>query len=244
MSDQNLSKVSDLPVDQVSVPLIKAEKLVKRYVTGENTVTALNHLSIEIPKGKLTILRGKSGSGKTTFLNAIGALDYPDEGSILFDGEEISTLSPHDRDKLRRWKMGFVFQSIALMGDMTAYENIDFNLRIAGMSYQERKERVLECLTLVGLSDRANHLPQELSGGEQQRIAIARAISHKPMVVLADEPTAQLDTQMALRIVRLFLDLVEKEGITVVMLTHDPEMVAVAHKVYTLSDGEVIDEHE
>ena len=223
--------------------IIITNGLYKRYHTRGISVTAVNNLSITIPPEQLTILRGRSGSGKTTLLNMLGALDFPDEGNILFDGSEITSLSSSKRDTLRRTKMGFVFQSIALMGDMTAYENVDFELRIAGIPSKERRERVMECLNRVGLAERSNHLPQELSGGEQQRVAIARAIAHRPLVVFADEPTAQLDTQMGLQIVRLFLELIEKEGITLIMTTHDPEMVAVAHKVYTLADGGIVKEH-
>ena len=222
--------------------ILKTEGLIKRYRTGNTEVTALNNLSISVPSARLTILRGKSGSGKTTLLNMLGALDDPDEGSVFFDGEEITGLPASRRDWFRRIKMGFIFQSIALMGDMTAYENVDFELRIAGMPIKERRERVPECLNRVGLLERANHLPQELSGGEQQRVAIARAISHRPAVVFADEPTAQLDTQMGLQIMRLFLELVENEGITLVMTTHDPAMVDIAHQVYTLKDGGLSDE--
>ena len=220
--------------------MIKTNGLYKRYQTKGTSVIAVNNLSITIPAKQLTILRGRSGSGKTTLLNMLGALDLPDEGKILFDGDEITTLSSIKRDTLRRTKMGFVFQSVALMSDMTAYENVDFELRIAGIPAKKRRERVMECLSRVGLAERSNHLPLELSGGEQQRVAIARAISHRPQVVFADEPTAQLDTQMGLQIVRLFLELIEKEGITLVMTTHDPEMVAIAHKVYTMKDGEVV----
>lgn len=222
--------------------IITARGLTRRFEGASGIVTAVNDLSIAIPKGQLTILRGKSGSGKTTLINLLGTLDQPNEGSIVFDGEEITGLPPKKRDLLRRRKMGFVFQSVALMGDMTAAENVDFELRIAGMSAKARKERVEDCLSKVGLSARTGHLPQELSGGEQQRVAIARAISHSPCVVFADEPTAQLDSQMGLQIMRLFLQLVKEEGITLVMTTHDPEMVQIAHKVYTLKDGEIVDE--
>jgi len=222
--------------------ILTAEGLYKRYQTSAGEVTAVNNVSLSIEPGRLTILRGKSGSGKTTLINLMGTLDYPDEGKIWFDGREITTLSGSARDALRRRQMGFVFQSVALFGEMTAYENIEFEMRISGIKGSECEKRVAECLEMVGLTERAKHVPAELSGGEQQRVAIARAISHRPSIIFADEPTAQLDTQMGLQIIRLFLDLIEKERITLVMTTHDPEIVDIAHCVYTLKDGEVSDE--
>jgi len=222
--------------------ILRTENLYKRYPSSAGVVTAVNNVSIGIQQSSLTILQGRSGSGKTTLINLMGALDYPDEGRIWFDNTEITSLSNKARDAIRRKRMGFVFQSMALMSDMTAYENIEFEMRIAGIAVGERKKRALECLEMVGLSDRASHVPAELSGGEQQRVAIARAISHRPTIVFADEPTAQLDTQMGLRIIRLFLDLVEREGATILMTTHDPELVDIAHHVYNLKDGEVSDE--
>lgn len=223
--------------------IIHTENLYKRYPSNAGVVTAVSNVSIGIEPGKLTIFRGKSGSGKTTLINLLGALDYPDEGKIWFDNKEITTLSGTARDALRRRQMGFVFQSVALIGEMTAYENIEFEMRISGIKGSECDKRVNECLEMVGLLDRAKHTPAELSGGEQQRIAIARAISHRPSVIFADEPTAQVDSQMSIQIIKLFLELVEKEKITLVMTTHDPEIVDIAHTVYTLVDGEILNEH-
>ena len=222
--------------------IIKTENLYRRFTSFSGTVTAVNNVSIEIQPNHLTMLRGKSGSGKTTLINLMGALDYPSEGKIWFGDREITSMSESARNTLRREKMGFVFQSVALMGDMTAYENVEFEMRIAGMKAGERKRRAEECLDMVGLAERMRHMPQELSGGEQQRVAIARAMSHRPVVIFADEPTAQLDTQMGLQIIKLFLDLAQKEGITLVMTTHDPEIMDIAHRVYTLKDGVISDE--
>ena len=222
--------------------IMKTEGLYKRYRSHVGEVIAVNNISIEIEKSKLTILRGKSGSGKTTLINLLGTLDYPDEGKIYFDDKDITTLSAAARDALRRKQMGFVFQSVALFSEMTAYENIEFEMRVSGIRGRECENRVEECLEMVGLSSRAKHIPAELSGGEQQRIAIARAISHHPLIVFADEPTAQLDSQMSLQIMQLFLEMIEKEGITLIMTTHDPEIVDIAHNVYTLNDGVITDE--
>jgi len=150
-------------------------------------------------------------------------------------------MSERKRDALRRSKLGFVFQSVALVSNMSAFENIDFALRIAKYSGKERKKRAEECLDFVGLKKRMKHYPGEMSGGEQQRVAIARAIAHRPMLLLADEPTAELDTTTGLRVVKLFKELVTRENITVVMCTHDPSMMGVADRIFTLEDGVVID---
>ena len=221
--------------------IIRAENLSREFPSGREVVHALREVHMEVESGALTILRGRSGSGKTTLINLIGALDQPTAGRIWFDGQEITGLSEGKRDELRKNNMGFVFQSIALIPMMSAYENIEFGLRVAGFDPGERKDRVEECLSLVGLQKRMHHRPQELSGGEQQRVAIARAIAHRPKVVFADEPTAELDTGMGLQVIKVFRDLVQQEGLTVVMTTHDPSMVGIADRVYTLEDGRITD---
>lgn len=224
-------------------PIIRTENLVRNFNTGKEVVHALKNLDISIAPQTLTILRGRSGSGKTTLINILGALDMPTSGNVFLDNEDITRMSEYKRDELRRKKMGFVFQSVALISMMSAYENVEFGLRISEYNPRERKLRAEECLNLVGLGKRMHHRPHELSGGEQQRVAIARAVAHKPEVIFADEPTAELDTLMGLQVVKLFKSLVEKEGLTVIMTTHDPSMMEIADKVYTLEDGEVIDEH-
>lgn len=221
--------------------IIRTENLVRDFRSGPVIVHALKDVSIEIEKGKLTILRGRSGSGKTTLINLLGALDRPNSGKIFFDGTDITNSGERVKNELRRKKMGFVFQSVALISMMSAYENVEFGLRIAGAGAKGRDERARQCLSLVGLAKRMDHRPHELSGGEQQRVAIARAIAHKPAIVFADEPTAELDTHMGLQVVKLFRDLVELEGLTVVMTTHDPSMIDIADHVLTLEDGEIID---
>jgi putative ABC transport system ATP-binding protein len=167
----------------------------------------------------------------------------PTSGKVFFDDTDITGLVEKERDALRCNHIGFVFQSVALISMMSAYENVEFGLRIAGYNPGERKQRVEECLRMVGLEKRMHHKPSELSGGEQQRVAIARAIAHKPKVIFADEPTAELDTHMGLQIVKLFRNLVDREGVTVLMTTHDPGMMEIADKVFTLEDGEIVDEH-
>jgi putative ABC transport system ATP-binding protein len=212
---------------------ILAENVIRDFSVGREVVHALKDINLEIKPGKLTILRGRSGSGKTTLMNILGALDMPTKGKVVVGSEEITSLSEVARDELRRRKVGFVFQSVALISMMSAYENVEFGLRVAGFDPKVRKKRAEECLDLVGLFKRMDHRPGELSGGEQQRVAIARAISHKPDVVFADEPTAELDTHMGLQVV--------KEGLTVVMTTHDPSMMEIADHVFTLEDGEIVD---
>ena len=221
--------------------IIRAENIGRRFVTGKEAVNALKGINISVEKRKLTILKGRSGSGKTTLMNIFGVLDMPTEGRVYFEDKDISVLSEKSRDDLRRINIGFVFQSVALVSMMSAYENVEFGLRVAGYNPKERKMRSEECLGFVGLAKRMHHRPHEMSGGEQQRVAIARAIAHKPKIVFADEPTAELDTHMGLQIVRLFKELVEEEGITVLMTTHDPGMMEIADKVFTLEDGEVVD---
>lgn len=220
--------------------LIITDNICRYFNTGSEIVKALNNVSITVKKGTLTILRGRSGSGKTTLINILGTMDKPNQGKIFFHGKEITSLTEHERDELRRTSMGFVFQSGALMGNLSAYENVEFGLRVADYNFKERKIRAEECLAMVGLGKRMHHRPGELSGGEQQRVAIARAVAHKPEIVFADEPTSALDTTMGLQVVKSFKDMVEYEGFTVVMTTHDPSMMEIADQVYTLRDGEIV----
>lgn len=222
-------------------PIIRAENLNRQFLVGKETINALRNVSVTIEEGALTILRGRSGSGKTTLINLLGALDKPTSGNIYFNNIEISKLDESKRDTIRRFDMGFVFQSVALINQMTAYENVDFGLRVTRYNSKERKSRAEKCLELVGMAKRMHHMPHELSGGEQQRVAIARAVAHKPRVIFADEPTAELDTHMGLQIIELFINLIEKEGSTIIMTTHDPNIMDIAKKVYTLEDGEIKD---
>ncbi len=213
---------------------------VKRcFHTAAGDFWALKGIDAEIPRGRLTILKGRSGSGKTTLLNLIGALDRPTEGSILFDGRDLCHMTEHARARLRRRDIGFVFQSVALISMMNAQENVEYALRMA-RSREKRSERALECLKMVGLSARAHHMPQELSGGEQQRVAIARAIAHHPKIIFADEPTGELDTVTGLQVVKIFKELIAREGVTIVMTTHDTGLMEIGDAVFELEDGELI----
>jgi putative ABC transport system ATP-binding protein len=220
--------------------LIAETRNVRRvFGRGSAAVQALRDVTMQVPKGRLLVLKGRSGSGKTTLLNLLGGLDRPTEGKIYFGGEEIGRLSDSQRTELRRRNMGFIFQSFGLLPLLSAAENVEFGLRLAGVPQSAWKQRIHESLELVGLAKRASHRPYEMSGGEQQRCAIARAIAHRPALVLADEPTAELDSRMALIVSGIFRDLVRQEGMTILMTTHDPAIMEVADDVYELEDGEI-----
>lgn len=222
---------------------IIAQNIKRYYKAGDGTtVHALDGVSMEIKKGTLAILKGRSGSGKTTLLNILSALDMPTEGSVQFLDKNLEQMTEKDREMLRRYEMGFVFQSIALIPTMTAYENVEFALRLAknDVINENTHDRVSELLERVGLSKRMDHMPGQLSGGEQQRVAIARAVVHRPKVVFADEPTGALDTAAGFEVMRLFRELIDDEDITIVMTTHDPNLMELGDEVFELSDGIVI----
>lgn len=204
---------------------------------NEGQIDILKGVHIQAEVGTFNILMGPSGSGKTTLLNILGVLDQPTSGKLLIAGQEVTAMSEAKRDRVRRTELGYVFQSVALVSNMTAFQNIDFALRICNYSPKERRMRVEECLEFVDLSKRMKHYPLELSGGEQQRVAIARAIAHKPKILLADEPTAELDTQTGLKVVKLFKELVQKEKMTVLMCTHDAAMLEIADCKNFMEDG-------
>lgn len=199
---------------------------------------ALKDINVEIMRSTLTILKGRSGSGKTTLMNIIGALDDPTSGNIFIEGRRVGKMSDKERETLRRKEMGFVFQAVSLMPTMNAFQNVEFSMRLAGIKAgKERDKRVEECLKLVGLGNRMNHMPAEMSGGEQQRVAIARAIAHRPKLILADEPTAELDSAMAAQVTKLFQEMTRKEGITILMTTHDVGLMDAGDMIIELEAG-------
>jgi putative ABC transport system ATP-binding protein len=224
----------------VTQDIIYAKGIKRVFGKGSGAVTVLKGVDIHLPSGKLVAFKGRSGSGKTTLINLLSALDKPTEGSILFDGRDLTSMTDTQRDAVRRTEMGLVFQSFALIPLMSAYENVEFVLRIAGIPANERKAAAIEALDHVGLKPRMHHRPFEMSGGEQQRTAIARAIAHKPKLILADEPTAELDSRTGLHIINVFRDLVEQSGITVVLTTHDPAIMEIVDQVYELEDGQIV----
>lgn len=219
--------------------IIETKNIRKSFPIGnKEMLEVLKGIDLKVPKGKLTILKGRSGSGKTTLLNILSALDEPTAGELVIDGENVFEKNVGEREKLRRYHMGFVFQSVALVPIMSAYENVDFGLKLA--EYEgDRDARIKEVLGIVGLSKRMSHMPAQMSGGEQQRVAIARAVAHKPKIVFADEPTGALDTASGLAVMKLFRELVDKEGITIVMTTHDPNLMQLGDMVYEMEDGEL-----
>ena len=221
--------------------IVRTVDLTRVYKMGASEVHALRGINMEVSKGQFVAVMGRSGSGKTTLLNCIGGLDYPTSGEVYIRGQKISDLSDSQLTKLRRHNIGFVFQSYALMPTFTAYENVELPLRIIGMKRRERVHRTRECLELVGLSRWAKHRSPELSGGQQQRVAIARALAIRPEIVLADEPTGELDSGTGWQILELFARIVEEEGLTVIMVSHDPTVEQFAFRIYHLSDGQVED---
>ena len=211
----------------------------KSFSTEEVVTVALNGVSMEVKEGEFVAIMGPSGCGKSTLLNILGLLDNPNEGTYLLDGVEVARMKEADRTKLRRGRIGFVFQSFNLIDELTVEENIDLQLKYLNLSKAERKQRVLEILRQVNMSHRAKHYPQQLSGGQQQRVAIARAVVGKPRIILADEPTGNLDSKHGKEIMELLAQL-NAEGTTIVMVTHSQRDAAYAHRIINLLDGEVV----
>lgn len=226
---------------EASGDTILAATGVKRvFGRGHAAVTALDNIYLTIPAQKMVALKGRSGSGKTTLLNILGALDEPTEGRVTLRGREITGLSGAERSLIRRKEIGLVFQSFGLIPLLSAYENVEFGLRIAGTPVKSNREAAERALERVGMRDRMKHRPMELSGGEQQRVAIARAIAHEPALLIADEPTAELDSKMGLQVMRVFRDLVNRSGMTIVLTTHDPGIMELADYVIALEDGKIV----
>ncbi len=219
--------------------MIQVENIVKSFSTEEVVTIALNGVSMEVKEGEFVAIMGPSGCGKSTLLNILGLLDNPNEGTYLLDGVEVARMKEADRTKLRRGRIGFVFQSFNLIDELTVEENIDLQLKYLNLPKAERKQRVLEILRQVNMSHRAKHYPQQLSGGQQQRVAIARAVVGKPRIILADEPTGNLDSKHGKEIMELLTQL-NAEGTTIVMVTHSQRDAAYAHRTINLLDGEVV----
>jgi putative ABC transport system ATP-binding protein len=220
--------------------IIEVKNINRGFGPGHGGIEVLKDLSLSVEKGTFNLLLGPSGSGKTTLLNILGTLDQPDSGQVWVYGDDITTYSDNQRNALRKTGMGYIFQSVALISNMSAYENVDFFLRINKINYQERERRILECLKFVGLDKRMHHKPSEMSGGEQQRVAIARAISHRPELLLADEPTGELDTATGLKVVHMFKKMVEDTGTTIIMCTHDRNLIHFADHIFEMEDGVII----
>jgi putative ABC transport system ATP-binding protein len=223
-----------------AAPLVEAVDLVRDYPVGETVVHAVRSINLAVAPGELIAVRGRSGSGKTTLLNLLGGLDRPTSGRVIVDGLEISSLGEDQLVDVRRRTVAFVFQAFGLVPFLTATENVEVPLRLVHASARERDARVATLLDIVGLGDRAKHRPHELSGGEQQRVAVARALANAPKLLLADEPTGQLDSDTGHVIMLLLRSIVRHEGITAVVATHDPMMLDVADRVFELRDGRFV----
>jgi len=224
--------------------LLAAVDLSRTYRLGSEEVHALREINLNVFPGQFLAVVGRSGSGKTTLLNIMAGLDKPSAGQVLFDERDLATMSEDDLTDLRRHRIGFVFQSFGLLPLLSAMENVELPLRISGVGTGEREERTREALEIVGLWDRAKHRPYELSGGEQQRVAIARAIVIRPSVILADEPTGELDSNNAHSIFGLFKEMVVKQGISVVAATHDSTLLSMADEVMEIRDGRLLEHAE
>lgn len=221
--------------------MIDLKDIVKIYRTGGEELVALKEISFHIAEGEFTSIMGPSGSGKSTMMNILGLLDRFDSGTYILNGQNVTGLSDNESAHVRNKEIGFVFQSFNLMPRMTILENVELPMVYAGIPAKERKERALKALDRVGLSDRVKHRPNEISGGQKQRVAIARAIVNTPAVLMADEPTGNLDSKTTLEIMRIFQEL-NAEGTTIVMVTHEPEVAAYTKRIVSFRDGEIQDD--
>lgn len=221
--------------------MIKIEQLSKSFRTEEVETIALNGIDLEVKKGEIVAIMGPSGCGKSTLLHILGLLDNPDQGNYFLDGEEVGHLKEKDRTHYRKGRIGFVFQSFNLIDELTVEENVDLQLKYLGVAKAERQQQVLDILRKVRLSQRAKHYPQQLSGGQQQRVAIARAIVGKPKLVLADEPTGNLDSKNSHEVMELLKQL-NAEGTTIVMVTHSQHDATYANRIIHLFDGQIVNE--
>ena len=221
--------------------VVAASGLTRDYPSGDGVIHALRGIARAVGRGQLLAVRGRSGSGKTTLLNLLGGLDRPTAGRVVVDGQEISSMGEDELVEVRRHTIAFIFQSFGLVPILTAAENVEVPLRLVRAEPAARDRRVEELLEIVGLHERSDHRPHELSGGEQQRVAIARALANRPRLLLADEPTGQLDSETGHRIMLVLRSVVRAEGITAIVATHDPMMIDVADRVVELRDGRLLE---
>lgn len=224
--------------------VVKIENVARVYQIGKVETQALRGVNLSIENGEFTALVGPSGSGKTTLLQMIGCLDQPTSGRVIINNKDVTTLNRNQRADMRRGTIGFIFQFFALIPTLTAYENVEMPLLLNGHTPKERKERVMELLKAVDLADRANNRPDQLSGGQQQRVAVARALAPKPTLILADEPTANLDTENGKQVMEIMQRLNKETGVTFVFATHDPRVINYAKRVVTLRDGLIVENND
>ena len=221
--------------------MIRIENITKTFRTEEVETMALNGVDMEVKEGEFVAIMGPSGCGKSTLLNILGLLDNPDGGTYMLDGEEVANMKERERTRLRKGRIGFVFQSFNLIDELTVEENVELQLKYLDVSKAERKQRVLDILRRVNMSHRAKHYPQQLSGGQQQRVAIARAVVGKPQLILADEPTGNLDSKNGFEVMELLKQL-NSEGTTIVMVTHSQRDAAIAERTINLLDGHIVED--
>lgn len=219
--------------------LVEVKDLYKIYNPGENEVRALDGINLTVEKGEFLAIVGQSGSGKSTFMNMIGLLDIPTSGTYLLDGIDVSSMTDDELSEIRNKEIGFIFQGFNLISSLSAVENVELPLVYRGMKKDERHRLAIEALERVGLSHRLNHLPKQMSGGQQQRVAIARAVAARPPVILADEPTGNLDSHSGIEVMRILHELHE-EGRTIILITHDNEIAKEAERVIRIQDGQII----
>jgi putative ABC transport system ATP-binding protein len=224
----------------MNAPLIATRDLTRRYAVGPATVDALRDATLDIARGEFVAITGPSGSGKSTLMNILGCLDRPSSGSYRLSGVEIADLDPDARAEIRNRRIGFVFQSFSLLARTTALENVELPLFYGELPLAQQRARAVEALARVGLAHRADHVPSQLSGGEQQRVAIARALVNGPELLLADEPTGNLDSRTSAEIIAMLRDLNRTSDLTIVIVTHDPEIATAADRVVTFRDGRII----
>lgn len=219
--------------------VVEVHNLIKTYQTGDTSFNALNNVSLTVKKGEFVAIMGASGSGKSTFMNQIGCLDKPTSGKYFLDGIDVSTMSSDELAVIRNRKLGFVFQGFNLISRTTALDNVQLPMIYAGIKESERIERARAALKIVGLEKRENHLPNQMSGGQQQRVAIARAIVNDAPIILADEPTGNLDTKTSIEVMEFFVNLNEKHGKTIVLVTHEPDIAEYCKRVVKFKDGNI-----
>ena len=239
MNEPSTAVSESSPAPPSSVPVIRLEGVYKTYDLGEIQVQALRGVSLDIYKGEFVAVMGASGSGKSTLMNILGCLDRPTRGRYYLDGVDVSQMSKQELARIRNRRLGFVFQHFNLLARTSAMENVELPTVYAGLTLQERKARAAEALARVGLSDRASHFPSQLSGGQQQRVAIARALVNHPQILLADEPTGNLDSRTSVEIMEILQQLNDEQGLTVVLVTHEHDIVRYARRALEFRDGRI-----